>query len=136
MIMYLVLQVCQAVAASARPSLHRPQVSRTSLLLQADRGHAHRHLPHGDAGGPPPDHMTPVMWPPPHPTPPLLVSVYTPEMSVIRTFKKKKIHNLIQVVKWHILYQAQMILIIGNKLYFTVYMGAKSRSRGDCKVCS
>ena len=26
-------------------------MSRTPVLLQADRGHAHRHLPHGDAGG-------------------------------------------------------------------------------------
>lgn len=46
-------QVCKAVAAAAGAAFHRPQVSRTLVLFQAHRGHAHRHLPHGDAGGAP-----------------------------------------------------------------------------------
>ncbi|XP_039667928.1 retinoic acid receptor RXR-gamma-B isoform X4 [Perca fluviatilis] len=53
-------QVCQAAAPPARPALHRPQVSGASVLLQADRGHAYRHLPDGDAGGSASDYMTPV----------------------------------------------------------------------------
>lgn len=48
-----VCQVCEAVAAAAGAAFHRPQVSRTLVLFQAHRGHAHRHLPHGDAGGAP-----------------------------------------------------------------------------------
>lgn len=57
---HLCLQVCQAAAPPARPALHWPQVSGASVFLQADRGHAYRHLPDGDAGGSAPDHMTPV----------------------------------------------------------------------------
>lgn len=53
-------QVCQAAAPPARPALHRPQVSGASVLLQADRRHAYRHLPDGDAGGTASDHMTTV----------------------------------------------------------------------------
>lgn len=52
-------QVRQAAAAPARPALHRPQVPGAPLLLQAHRGHAHRHLPHGDAGGPAPADLGP-----------------------------------------------------------------------------
>lgn len=51
------VQVRQAAAPAARPALHRPQVPGAPVLLQAHRGHAHRHLPHGDAGGPAPDDL-------------------------------------------------------------------------------
>lgn len=54
-------QVCKAAASSAGPALHRPQVPGTPLLLQTHRGHAHRHLPHGDAGSPAPNDLGP--WP-------------------------------------------------------------------------
>lgn len=61
------LQVCQTAAPPPCSALHRTQVSGASLLLQANRGHAHRHLPDGDAGGSTSDHMTPS----PPPLPPL-----------------------------------------------------------------
>lgn len=53
------LQVCQAAAAPPSPALHRLEVPGAPFLLQAHRGHAHRHLPHGDAGGPPPNDLGP-----------------------------------------------------------------------------
>lgn len=87
-------QVCEAAAPAARPALHRPQVSGASLLLQVDRRHAHRHFPHGDAGGSAPDHMTPAT------PPPSLVNI--PAMSA-----KMKKEYLIQIVKQHILYLAE-----------------------------
>ena len=70
------LQVCQAAAPPARPALHRPQVSGASVLLQADRGHAYRHLPDGDAGGAASDHMTPVP-----PLPPCIYSHIVSDMN-------------------------------------------------------
>ena len=64
-LMWLHPQVRQAAAAPARPALHWPQVPGAPLLLQAHRGHAHRHLPHGDAGGPTPDDLGPRFRPAP-----------------------------------------------------------------------
>lgn len=58
-------KVCQVAAAPACPALHRPQMSGASVLFQANRRHAHRHLPDGDAGGAASDHMTPAL--PPYP---------------------------------------------------------------------
>ncbi|KAA8589985.1 hypothetical protein FQN60_013350 [Etheostoma spectabile] len=83
--------VCQAAAPPARPALHRPQVSGASVLLQADRGHAYRHLPDGDAGGSASDYMTRV---PPFPC------KYSHIVSYMKT------EDLIPIVKQHILYQA------------------------------
>lgn len=76
-------QVCQAAAPPARPAIHRPQVSGASVLLQADRRHAHRHFPHGDARGSASDHMTPAMPPP--------SLVHTPAMSA--KMKKKRLDS-------------------------------------------
>ncbi|XP_045418241.1 retinoic acid receptor RXR-alpha isoform X2 [Lemur catta] len=50
-------EVRQAPAPPACSALHWAQVPGTSLLLQAHRGHAHRHLPHGDARSPAPDDL-------------------------------------------------------------------------------
>ncbi|KAM6183268.1 retinoic acid receptor RXR-alpha isoform 1-T1 [Erethizon dorsatum] len=50
-------QVRQAAAPAAGPALHRAQVPGAPVLLQTHRGHAHRHLPHGDAGGSAPDDL-------------------------------------------------------------------------------
>ncbi|XP_054039756.1 retinoic acid receptor RXR-beta isoform X3 [Rissa tridactyla] len=60
-------QVRQAAPAPAGPALHRPQMPGASFLLQAHRGHPHRHLPHGDARSPPPALLR---HPPPPPPPP------------------------------------------------------------------
>lgn len=67
-------QVCQTPPAPASTTVHRAEVPGAPLLLQADRGHPHRHLPHGDAGDTPAGHLR-VRSPPPYPhtapTPPL-----------------------------------------------------------------
>uniref|UniRef100_A0A669PLS7 Retinoic acid receptor RXR n=1 Tax=Phasianus colchicus TaxID=9054 RepID=A0A669PLS7_PHACC len=66
--------VCQTPPAPASATVHRTEVPGAPFLLQADRGHPHRHLPHGDAGNTPAGHLR-VRSPPPYPhtapTPPL-----------------------------------------------------------------
>lgn len=41
--------VRQAAPATPSAAIHRPQVSRAPVLLQADRRRAHRHVPDGHA---------------------------------------------------------------------------------------
>ncbi|XP_021261095.1 retinoic acid receptor RXR-gamma isoform X3 [Numida meleagris] len=60
--------VCQTPPAPASTTVHRAEVPGAPLLLQADRGHPHRHLPHGDAGDTPAGHLR-VQFPPPPPYP-------------------------------------------------------------------
>lgn len=51
-------QVRQTAAAPACPALHWPEMPGAPLLLQAHWGHAHRHLPDGDAGDPAAGHLS------------------------------------------------------------------------------
>lgn len=107
-------QVCQAATPSARPALHRPKVSGAPVLLQADWGHAYRHLPDGDAGGSASDHMTPVA-----PLPPCIYS------HIVSDMKMELKKDLIQIIKQHILYLAKHCKL-NLKKYFEIVGRAES----------
>lgn len=47
----LIIQVRKAPPSAPGTALHRSEVPGAPVLLQTDWGHAHRHLPDGNAGG-------------------------------------------------------------------------------------
>ena len=77
-------QVRQAVAEVTSAALHRAQVSGALVLLQADRRHAHRHFPNGDARSPTSNDIIAVS--PPHPT----ASSYPPEAHRLAALEREQ----------------------------------------------
>lgn len=53
----VIIQVCKAPPPAPSTALHWSKVPGAPVLLQTDWGHAHRHLPDGDARSASPAHL-------------------------------------------------------------------------------